>query len=42
MSELVIESHKNATIIVLSRPSGCEQQRHIHFDKTWQPQNNVT
>ena len=28
MSELVIESHKNATIIMLR--SGCEQQRHTH------------
>ena len=40
MSELIIESHKNATIIVLR--SGCEQQRHTHLDKTWQPQNHVT
>jgi len=40
MSELIIESDKNATIIVLR--SGCEQQRHIHLDKTWQPQKNVT
>ena len=40
MSELIIESRKNATIIVLR--SGCEQQRHAHLDKTWQPQNHVT
>jgi len=40
MSEQIIESHKNATIIVLR--SGCEQQRHTHLDKTWQPQNHVT
>ena len=29
LSELIIESHKNATIIVLR--SGCEQQRHTFF-----------
>ena len=40
MSELKIESHKNATIIVLR--SGCEQQRHTHLDNTLQPQNHVT
>jgi len=40
MSELKIESHKNATIIVLR--SGCEQQRHTQLDNTWQPQNHVT
>jgi len=40
MSELIIESHKNATIIVLR--IGCEQQRHTHLDKTWQPENHVT
>jgi len=42
MSELIIESHKNATIIVLR--SGCEQQRHTYtyLDKTWQPQHHVT
>ena len=40
MSELITESHKNATIIVLK--SGGEQQRHTHLDKTWQPQNHVT
>jgi len=35
-SELIIESHKNATIILLR--SACEQQlRHTHLDKTWQP-----
>ena len=39
MSELIIESHKNATIVLRS---GCEQQRHTYLDKTWQPQNHVT
>ena len=40
MLELIIESNKNVTIIVLR--SGCEQQCHTYLDQTWQPQNHVT
>ena len=40
MSELIIESHKNATIIVLR--SGCEQQRHITWTKHGSHKKNVT
>ena len=40
MLELIIESNKNVTIIVLR--SGCEKQRHTYLDQTWQPQNHVT